>query len=172
MSVLSIEATSISLSWSVPSDSVVASSEVVWGVAVSSGGGDGTGERTSGNLNGNSYTLESLESDTLYTITIMLLSDVAGSTDSQPIFVSTGIEPQCMQSSCMGIYLVVIYPFSVVPDVSSCQTAATIGGVMVAVAFMVAAAVTIIIIVVLVLKHHSTTRYMLPIHTGRLVPIF
>ena len=155
VSVLSIEATSISLSWSVPSDSVVASSEVVWGVAISSGGGDGTRERTSGSLNGNSYTLESLESDSLYTI-IIILSNVAGSTDSQPIFVSTGIEPAHDYNIHAWAYIWLSCPFSTVPDVSSCHTTAMIGGVMVAVTFIVAVAVTIIVIV---LKHRCNTEY-------------
>ena len=48
-------------------------------------------ERTSGNLTDTlMYTIEGLESTTIYTITVTV-SNTAGSTDSQPIIVSTGI---------------------------------------------------------------------------------
>ena len=81
--VTSITATSISLSWSVPSGSVVTSSEVMWREASS-----GTSEGTSGSLTGTSYTIDQLESTTDYTITVTV-SNTAGSTDSQPIIIST-----------------------------------------------------------------------------------
>ena len=45
---------------------------------------------TSGSLTDTSYTIEGLESTTIYTITVTV-SNTAGSTDSQPIIVSTGI---------------------------------------------------------------------------------
>ena len=77
--VTSITATSISLSWSVPSGSVVTSSEVMWREASS-----GTSEGTSGSLTDTSYTIDQLESNTIYTITVTV-SNIVGSTDSQPI---------------------------------------------------------------------------------------
>ena len=80
--VTSITATSISLSWSVPSGSVVTSSEVMWREASS-----GTSEGTSGSLTDTSYTIDQLESTTI-TITITV-SNTAGSTDSQPVIIST-----------------------------------------------------------------------------------
>ena len=86
ISVIHITATSISLSWSVPSGSVVTSSEVMWR-DLSSGGstamteddgagsssGDGTTvtvidtekSGTSGSVTGTSYTIENLESNRL-----------------------------------------------------------------------------------------------------------
>ena len=81
--VTAITATSISLSWSVPSGSVVTSSEVMWREASS-----GTSEGTSGSLTDTSYTIDQLESNTDYTITVTV-SNTAGSTDSQPIIIST-----------------------------------------------------------------------------------
>ena len=44
---------------------------------------------SSGPLTDSSYTIEDLESTTIYTITVTV-SNTAGSTDSQPIIVSTG----------------------------------------------------------------------------------
>lgn len=83
--VMSIEATSISLYWSVL---VVTSSEVVWQVVSSSENVNSTREMTSGSLTSNNYTIELLESSTIYNITITL-SNSAGSTDSQSILIST-----------------------------------------------------------------------------------
>ena len=81
--VTSITATSISLSWSVPSGSVVTSSEVMWREASS-----GTSEGTSGSLTDTSYTIDQLESTTDYNVTVTV-SNTAGSTDSQPVIIST-----------------------------------------------------------------------------------
>ena len=83
MSVTTVTATSISLSWSVPSGSVVTSSEVMWREASS-----GTSEGTSGSLTDTSYTIDQLESTTIYTITVTV-SNTAGTTDSQPVIIST-----------------------------------------------------------------------------------
>ena len=48
-------------------------------------------EGTSGNLTETSnYTIEQLDSNTIYNITVTV-SNIAGSTNSQPIIVSTGI---------------------------------------------------------------------------------
>ena len=82
MSVSSISASSISLSWSVASGSV-ASWEVVWRET------DRGTESSSGSLTGTSYTIDQLESTTIYTVTVRA-SNVAGTTDSQPITFSTG----------------------------------------------------------------------------------
>ena len=83
MVVSAIAATSISLSWSVASGSV-ARSEVVWRET------DRGTESSSGSLTGTSYTIDQLESTTIYTVTVRA-SNVAGTTDSQPLVVSTGI---------------------------------------------------------------------------------
>ena len=80
--VSAITATSISLSWSVASGSV-ARSEVVWRET------DRGTESSSGSLTGASYTIDQLESTTIYTVTVRA-SNVAGTTDSQLITFSTG----------------------------------------------------------------------------------
>ena len=87
MNVTSISANSISLSWSVPSDSAVTSSEVVWQVGSSNSSSSET-VMTSGNLSDTNYTIEQLESATIYIITIIVFN-AAGSIDSPPILVST-----------------------------------------------------------------------------------
>ena len=79
----SITASSISLSWSVASGSV-ASWEVVWRET------DRGTESSSGSLTGTSYTIDQLESTTIYTVTVRA-TNVAGTSDSHPIFISTGI---------------------------------------------------------------------------------
>ena len=85
VSVTSITATSVSLSWSVPSDSVVTSYEVMWRETDS-----GATEMTSGSLTDTSYTIEQLDSTTTYTITVTATNQ-AGNTSSLPIIISTGI---------------------------------------------------------------------------------
>ena len=87
VSVTSITATSISLSWSVPSDSVVTSYEVMWRETDS-----GATEMTSGSLTDTSYTIQQLDSTTIYTITVTA-SNTAGDTDSLPVIISTGMLP-------------------------------------------------------------------------------
>ena len=87
MSVASISATSISLSWTVPSDSVVISSQVIWQVVDSSIGAFGS----SGSLTDTSYTIEGLVTTTIYNITV-IVTNTAGSTESHPIIVSTGCD--------------------------------------------------------------------------------
>ena len=110
MNVISITTTSISLSWSVPSDSEVISYEVMWRALSSDGDsnsttetedndddndGSGTGmsgdeeSGTSGNITDTSYTIENLMKSTSYIITVTVTS-VAGSTDSHPIGITTG----------------------------------------------------------------------------------
>ena len=88
MSVSSISASSISLSWIVASGSV-ASWEVVWRET------DRGTESSSGSLTGTSYTIDQLESTTIYTVTVRA-SNVAGTTDSQPITFSTGECVMCI----------------------------------------------------------------------------
>ena len=88
VNVTSITSTSISLSWSVPSGSVVTSYEVMW-QALSSGDDDG-GSGTSGSITSTSYTIQELESNTVYSVTVTV-TNAAGSTVSQPIIISSMI---------------------------------------------------------------------------------
>ena len=83
---VSTTAATISLSWSVPSESVVTSYEVMWQRSSSSAG-------TSGEITNSStsYTIEGLESDTLYSITVRV-ANAAGSTDSPLVYVTTSKE--------------------------------------------------------------------------------
>ena len=90
MSVTSVTATSMSLSWSVPSDSVVTSYEVMWRETDS-----GATEMTSGSLTNNSYTIEQLDSNTNYTI-IVITTNIAGSTESLPFIFYTGNAVACL----------------------------------------------------------------------------
>ena len=92
MSVSSITASSISLSWNVASGSV-ASWEVVWRET------DRGTESSSGSLTGTRYTIDQLESTTIYTVTVRA-SNVAGTTDSQPITFSTG---ECVATPASSI---------------------------------------------------------------------
>ena len=70
--------------WSVVGGSV-ARSEVVWRET------DRGTESSTVSLTGTSYTIDQLESTTMYTVTIRATrSNVAGITESQPIVVSTG----------------------------------------------------------------------------------
>ena len=82
VSVSSITASSISLSWSVASGRV-ASWEVVWRPT------DRGTESTSGSLPGNTYTIHHLDSSTIYTVTVTA-TNIAGTTNSTPILFSTG----------------------------------------------------------------------------------
>ena len=84
-----ITAIFISLSWSVPTDQMVTSSEVMWRVA-SSGSLTTNGEHdgTSGSITDTSYTIEGLRSSTSYLITVTV-TNVAGSTTSSPVMVTT-----------------------------------------------------------------------------------
>ena len=86
-----ITATSISLSWSVPSGSVVTSSEVMWRVFGSSSTTEADGSGTSGSITSTSYTIQELESGTNYSITVTV-ANAAGSTVSHPILITTSEE--------------------------------------------------------------------------------
>ena len=99
MSVTSVTAASISLSWSVPSDSAVTSYEVMWGEADSA-----ATEMTSGNLTDNSYNIQQLDSSTKYTI-IVIATNIAGSTESLPIIFYTGNAVACLPFFLMYIHI-------------------------------------------------------------------
>ena len=85
VNVTSITSTSISLSWSVPSGSVVTSYEVMWR-ALSSNDGGGSG--SSGSITSTSHSIQELESNTVYSVTVTV-TNVAGSTVSQPIIITS-----------------------------------------------------------------------------------
>ena len=75
VTVSSTTATTISLSWSVPSGSVVDSYEVVWET-------DSSATITDGSIT--SYTITGLEEETNYTITVTA-TNAAGSAASEPV---------------------------------------------------------------------------------------
>ena len=82
MTVSSTTANTISLSWSVPSGSVVHSYEVKWE-------GDGNRGSTTITDGSTSYTITALEAETNYTITVAA-SNGAGSAVSDPVTGTTG----------------------------------------------------------------------------------
>ena len=85
----SITSTSISLSWSVPSGSVVTSYEVTWQALSSGDQANNDGDSgTSGSITSTSYTIQELESNTVYSVTVTV-TNVAGSTVSQPIIITS-----------------------------------------------------------------------------------
>ena len=97
---VSVTATTISLSWSVPSESVVTSYEVTWqrssSAARSSGSSttraeDGVGTSSEISDGSTSYTIVDLESGTFYSITVRV-SNAAGSADSSLVNISTSRE--------------------------------------------------------------------------------
>ena len=145
MSVSSITAFSISLSWSVASSSV-ASWEVVWRET------DRGTESSSGSLTGTSYTIDQLESTTIYTVTVRA-SNVAGTTDSQPITFSTGTNSNERSVELLLLLSIAasdVFQAESVATSSECDnTAAIIGGV---VAVVLILAITVIVIVVLFLR--------------------
>ena len=94
----STTATTISLSWSVPSGSVVTSYEVMWQKFSNAGTSGSTtraedGVGASGEITNSStsYTIEGLESGTFYSITVRV-TNTAGSTDSPTVNVATSKE--------------------------------------------------------------------------------
>ena len=136
VSVSSITASSISLSWSVASGSV-ASWEVVWRET------DRGTESSSGSLTGTSYTIDQLESTTIYTVTVRA-SNAVGASSSQPITFSTGkhISFLTASSSCSL--------FLAASSSASDNTAGIIGGVVVAIVVILAG--TVIVMFVLFLR--------------------
>ena len=177
MVVTAITATSISLSWSVVGGSV-ARSEVVWRET------DRGTESSSGSLTGTSYTIDQLESTTIYTVTVRA-SNAGGTTDSQPITFSTGIAIHIIASFMfIAVFITIIKPASDVKTENMvtetidtyCDTdnsAVIIGGL---VAVVLILAVTASVIVILVLRcccdsrpsaksgHVNTHTYMLHAH--------
>ncbi|CAI8037863.1 Receptor-type tyrosine-protein phosphatase F [Geodia barretti] len=127
VSVSSITATSISLSWNVSSGRV-ASWEVVWRPT------DRGTESTSGPLSGTTYTINQLDPSTIYILTVRA-TNVAGTTDSTPILFRTVTE---------------VFQ----PDSSSTETdtSTIIGGV---VAVVITTSLTVVVIVVLLLRSRS-----------------
>ena len=97
VTVTSITSTSISLFWSVSSGSVVTSYEVMWRV-LSSGdeANDDRRSRTSDSITSTSYTIEELESNTVYSVTVTV-TNAAGSTVSQPIIIPSMVNT-CLSS--------------------------------------------------------------------------
>ena len=83
LSVTSITATSISLFWSVPSDSVMTSSVVTWWKS----GSDASVSVTVSEAHIN-YTITGLDSNTDYSVSVTVING-AGSATSSPILVST-----------------------------------------------------------------------------------
>ena len=152
MSVGSITASSISLSWSVASGSV-ASWEVVWRET------DRGTESSSGSLTGTSYTIDQLESTTIYTVTVRA-SNVAGTTDSQPITFSTGECVMCIYY-CLNFFPTaasdVCEAESVASTCTECDNTAGIIGGVVAVAFITALTV-IVVVLVLKSRRQPTTK--------------
>ena len=139
MSVSSITASSISLSWSVASGSV-ASWEVVWRET------DRGTESSSGSLTGTSYTIDQLESTTIYTVTVRA-SNVAGTTDSQPITFSTG---ECVMLYLQALFSYLIFSTAASETESVDNTAGIIAGVVVTI--VAVAFITALTVMVLVLK--------------------
>ena len=87
INVTSITSTSISLSWSVPSGSVVTSYEVMWRAL--SRGDEANDDRGSGTIvvvlrTSTSYTIQELKSLTIYNITLTVIN-AAGNAVSRPI---------------------------------------------------------------------------------------
>ena len=85
VNVTSITSTSISLSWSVPSGSVVTSYEVMWRTLSSN---DDGGSGSSCSITSTSHSIQELESNTVYSVTVTV-TNVAGSTVSQPIIITS-----------------------------------------------------------------------------------
>ena len=149
MSVTSIAATSISLSWSVPSDSVVTSYEVMWRETDS-----GSTEMTSGSLTDTSYTIEQLDSTTIYTVTVTATNQAGISTDSLPIIISTGILLlRVFMISTISIVGSTITDSST--EESSDDTAVITGGVVVAVVILSLSVAAIVIVLVTVSRNRK-----------------
>ena len=93
MAVTSITTSAISLSWSVPSGVVANSYEVMWQALSDSNGspiGDDEGlSGTGGSINSTSYTVEGLESNTVYNITVTV-NTAFQSSGSESIITFTG----------------------------------------------------------------------------------
>ena len=141
--VTSVAATSISLSWSVPSGSVVTSYEVVWGESKAETG------MSSGSLNTTSYTIHNLDSSTLYK-TIVRATNIAGTTDSTPIIISTS-----KIFVGVSIYIQMFSGFLSLSilAVADSDNVAIIVEVVCSITLVLAIAVTVIVIAALVFKY-------------------
>lgn len=82
VTVTAISSNSISLSWSVPSDTVVTSSEVSWTESESNS------TYTSGSIAVSSYTLTELQENTIYSV-VVRVTNVAGSRTNQIAITTT-----------------------------------------------------------------------------------
>ena len=172
VSVVPTTATTISISWSVPSGSVVASYEVTWQRSSSVGSSNSTddsgvgtsGEITDGSI---SYTMVGLEVATNYSITVRV-SNVAGTTDSQLVYVSTSKEgegagicipldygakkyEQLIAIQCLHIIIAV-------HETDDTYTWPVVGGVVAVLIILSITTVLTVIVVVAVLKNQS--RYV------------
>ena len=138
---------------------LVASWEVVWRET------DRGTESSSGSLTGTSYTIDQLESTTIYTVTVRA-SNVAGTTDSQPITFSTGECVMCiLYLYTCKFYYCCLFPTaasdeSVASSRAECDNTAGIiaGVVVVAVAFITALTVIVIVVLVLKSRRQPTTK--------------
>ena len=131
----------------------VASSEVVWRET------DRGTESSSGSFTGNNYTIDQLESTTIYTLTVRA-SNAARTTDSQPIIFSTGIAIHIIGSFMfIAVFITITNSASDVKAENMatetidtyCDTAnsAVIIGGLVAVVLILAVTVSVIVILVL-----------------------
>ena len=132
----------------------MARSEVVWRET------DRGTESSSGSLTGTSYTIDQLESTTIYTVTVRA-SNATGTTDSQPITFSTGIAIHIIASFMfIAVFITITKPASDVKAENMAtetidtycdtdNTAVIIGGL---VAIVLILAVTVTVIVILVLR--------------------
>ena len=97
-------ATSISLSWSVPSDSVVTSYEVMWqrDTTVGCPGGD----EDSDTITGTSYDITGLEEDSSYSITVRASNTAGSSEDSNTVTAMTLEAGECGDQFVLSHYTV------------------------------------------------------------------
>ena len=108
VAVTSIITSAISLAWSVPSGVVAGSNEVTWQALSDSNGsplGDDEGlSGTSGSINSTSYTVEGLEINTVYNITVRANTAFQGSGSESII---TFIGKRCWYSNRVhsGLYM-------------------------------------------------------------------
>ena len=129
----------------------VASWEVVWRET------DRGTESSSGSLTGTSYTIDQLESTTIYTVTVRA-SNVAGTTESQPITFSTG---ECVSTPYTCKFISFLLPLMAASDVCEAESVSSACAAESDNAFMIITALTVIVIVVLrTFRGNSKTRYI------------
>ena len=151
VNVTSITATFISLSWSVPSGSVVTSYEVMWR-ALSSGdeASDDGGSGTSGSITSTSYTIQELESNTVCSVTVAV-TNAAGSTITHPITIPRMIIIIYVSNLHSMLNIHTYYSGLTVtqPESQTDITAAVTGGVVSLVTVVVVLIVAVTVIVIL-----------------------